>query len=265
MPNSLKSIKSGVFANLKNLKKIIIPEGVTEICDKAFSGCENLIEIHLPNSLKSIKSGAFANLKNLKKIVIPEGVTEICDKAFSGCENLIEIQLPMSLIKIGDMVFEGCYALRSIDIPCNVSEIGTFSFPHHKPDEKNFWEGDSPEIIAAFEGPILSKENKNFVCKNGVLFSHDKTELIYVPDNYPGKEFIIPASVKTIKTKAFYLNRNIEYIIFEGVIDRFEENCFDNCEKLNKVVFASKQKKIVPTVLNKKTLKEQVCLLDVKN
>lgn len=75
------------FGSIKqqSLKKYSVPEGVTIICDDAFSDCESLESITLPPSVKLIGSGAFLNCVNLESIIIPEGVKSIESYTFKYC------------------------------------------------------------------------------------------------------------------------------------------------------------------------------------
>ena len=78
----------GYMGNKKSVTEIIIPEGVTYINEKAFTG-----------------------LKNLERIRIPDSVTSIGDYAFSKCEKLNDVRLPGSIVnfKPGKCPFEVKY------------------------------------------------------------------------------------------------------------------------------------------------------------
>ena len=69
---------------------LILPAGVTQVEDEAFSG-----------------SGACI-------IIVPEGCKSIGSKAFSNCKNLTEIRLPASLETIAADAFEGCQGFSII-------------------------------------------------------------------------------------------------------------------------------------------------------
>lgn len=66
-------------------KKIIIPEGVTEIEEGVFYD-KRLYEVIIPNSLKKIGYGAFAN-NNIKNIVLPKDI-EIGESVFDQNNGL---------------------------------------------------------------------------------------------------------------------------------------------------------------------------------
>ena len=57
--------------------RCIVPEGVTEILEEEFQGCEELIEVVLPQSVKKIGASAFCWCSKLRKINIPHGVSII--------------------------------------------------------------------------------------------------------------------------------------------------------------------------------------------
>ena len=63
------------------IKTVVFEEGMTTICDEAFSACNNLESVVLPDSLKEIGKSAFAYCRSLKSINIPEGVKKIGEYA----------------------------------------------------------------------------------------------------------------------------------------------------------------------------------------
>ena len=67
---------------------VVIPEGVTEIGNGVFSGCDSLASVTIPKSVTSIGGWAFSDCSTLETVTIPEGVTNIGWKAFSDCSAL---------------------------------------------------------------------------------------------------------------------------------------------------------------------------------
>lgn len=84
---------------------ITVPEGVSEIGEGAFEGCNALV-ITLNDDLLKIGKRAFANSKSLFNINFPESLMVIGDEAFMGCSEL-DAELPESVRKVGENVFEG--------------------------------------------------------------------------------------------------------------------------------------------------------------
>ena len=74
----------------------IIPEGTTAVLPKAFdawmfSECEkDLKKVSIPDSVTEIGHYAFRNCRNLVSIEIPESVVNIGHHAFTGCNSLKE-------------------------------------------------------------------------------------------------------------------------------------------------------------------------------
>lgn len=67
---------------LPEIRKIVIGEGITEICNRAFMYYNNVTEVELPETLRVIGGGSFAGT-SITRIHIPESVTRIYDGAFS--------------------------------------------------------------------------------------------------------------------------------------------------------------------------------------
>ena len=64
------------------MSEIELPQGVTEISDYAFVGCQLLNDVTLPDILERIGECAFQNCTGLTGIDIPDSVTGIGDGAF---------------------------------------------------------------------------------------------------------------------------------------------------------------------------------------
>jgi len=141
IPDSVKSIESGAFAECKNLTSITIPNSVTSIgvetefggcgpfaCAGAFFMCESLTSVTIPNSVTSMGDFAFIDCSSLTNITIPNSVTSIGKGAFSGCSSLTSITIPNSVTSIDWEAFLDCDSLTSIVIPNSVTKIGERAF-----------------------------------------------------------------------------------------------------------------------------------------
>ncbi len=72
----------------ESIKKVIIPDSVTDIGYGAFCEFESLEDITLPNGITNIGCSAFSSCSRLESITIPDSVTSIGKLAFSVCNNL---------------------------------------------------------------------------------------------------------------------------------------------------------------------------------
>lgn len=81
--NKLEKINAYAFA-MTNIKKAVVPNGVTTICEGAFSGNVKLGSILLPDSVTQIEKSAFENCSNLSTIWMSEKTNSIANMAFNG-------------------------------------------------------------------------------------------------------------------------------------------------------------------------------------
>ena len=108
--------------------KLILPDTITSIGEKAFMNCTELVEVSLPRGVSELSDYIFAGCKNLKLFVSPDGITSIGKNAFDGCSNLVAVNLSKNLKTIGDEAFRSCIKLPNIFIPRSVTSIGYDAF-----------------------------------------------------------------------------------------------------------------------------------------
>lgn len=151
------------FEDNNTMKRVIIPQTVTEISERAFlnctaleevyfiektddnstpvldlaainliladafQGCENLRILDLTNvKVVTIGATAFADCKSLEKIRHMEKIGIAEDYAFRGCESLQEANIT-GLHTVGYNVFEGCTGLTKV-VTAHYSSIGEGMF-----------------------------------------------------------------------------------------------------------------------------------------
>ena len=109
-------------------KKVIIPEGITEI---GYAACSYLLyaeEVVIPNSVVFFSNMAFEHCQKLITITIPESVKEFGPAVFEGCTSLKTITLPKGITNIPSSTFQDCSALETITIPSSITTISWFAF-----------------------------------------------------------------------------------------------------------------------------------------
>lgn len=115
IPEGVTEISMGALANCTSLTSIVIPDGITTIDDWALAGCYGLTNISLPNSVKSIGMHAFNSCVKLTNIIIPDSITSISKYAFYICVKLTNIVIPETVTSIGDGAFNDCRSLMNIN------------------------------------------------------------------------------------------------------------------------------------------------------
>lgn len=130
IPDNITSIGYRAFSGCTGLTSVIIPDGITSIGEEAFKDCKGLTEVIIPESVTVIDVLAFWNCKSLTEITIPSGVTEISSGVFRQCSSLTRITIPDGVTEIGGLAFHECSSLTEITIPDGVTEIkiGTFEY-----------------------------------------------------------------------------------------------------------------------------------------
>jgi len=126
--HSIKVIPYRVFRGRRQLKEVLLPEGLEEIGEYAFSRCELLECINYPSSLTNIGKHSFNGCISLKEVVLPQGLQEIGLGAFRDCVSLARIDFPSTLFKIGDRAFLRCILLKAVMLPEGLRGIGDEAF-----------------------------------------------------------------------------------------------------------------------------------------
>ena len=128
IPNSVTTIGERAFDSCTGLQKVTIGNSVTAIGERAFDSCSGLTEVTIPNSVTDIGDGAFYSCTGLQKVTIGNSVTTIGKMAFSSCTGLTEVTIPNSVTSIENRAFNGCTQMESVTIGEKVESIGESAF-----------------------------------------------------------------------------------------------------------------------------------------
>lgn len=181
----------------ESIVHVIVGDGVTSICNKAFNYCFALDDVEISNSVVSIGECAFQNCTRLTSVTFGNSVTTIGDWAFDGCSSLTSLAIPESVTSIGNYAFSGLESATGIYV-----------------DENN---------------PNYSSDD----C--GVLFDKEKSQLIQAPGALSG-DYSIPASVTSIGAWAFDGCTGLTGITIPDGVTMIERSAFLECIGLNSVV-----------------------------
>ncbi len=129
IPEGVIAIGEGAFWKRGLIGYVNIPEGVEAIEKDAFYGCTSLASISLPDSVKTIGVRAFEDCISLVSVTIGKGVTRIDEFAFNNCKKLKSLVIPDSVKKIGANALRGCISLEALTVSGNAFDDGRTSMP----------------------------------------------------------------------------------------------------------------------------------------
>ena len=177
---------------------------VTSTFVKYIGQRNNKIVLRIPQGVKRIGDRAFKDSERVEEVIIPDTVTEIGEEAFKNC-SLRSIQIPDSVTKIGKDAFFLCTNLTHINIPKNLKDLeGLYS--------------------GYFDSWTVDKDNPWYIIIDNVIFSKDKTELIFYPCWKENKEYGIPNGVKKISENAFRYNAYLRKLLIPASVPTTEIN-----------------------------------------
>ena len=245
IPDGVTSICDDAFSNCTSLTSIAIPSTVTNIGAYAFNNCTSLISITIPDGVTSIEYGAFGDCSSLTSITIPDSITSIGYEAFINCDNLLSITIPDSVTWIGDLAFCGCKSLVNVTIPNSVTSIGYGAFRSCT----SFTSITIPESViqigyAAFSNCLnltvvnVDIENKYYIAVDSVLFNKSKTSLECYPAGKPNKNYNIPDGVTWVSKSAFEGCAGLINIIIPNSVTNIGDDAFSWCVNLSNVTIA---------------------------
>ena len=259
----------------EGISSVQIADGITDIPDSAFWGCETLVDVALPQTLRTIGKGAFGQCVNLTRINIPEGVTSIGDSAFLMCGSLTRLTIPDSVASIEGNPFRHLAAeilvspqnpaISVVDgvvfnkdgtrliacpsnkagayaIPQGVLEIGTHAFENCN----DLTDVTIPASVASIVGnPFdfaqlelkLAPENPDFSLIDGVLFDQTGTKLLVYPCGRPGDTYEVPEGTIEIGEFAFAGCQQLSAVTIPESVTVIGSNSFWNCENLRLYVW----------------------------
>jgi len=116
IPNSITYIDSCAFEYANNLNSVFISDlnawcntniraGGTPSANHLYLEGKEIKNLIIPDGVISIKRNTFKGFSGLTSVTIPNSVTSIGNSAFGGCSSLTSITIPNSVTSIGNSAF----------------------------------------------------------------------------------------------------------------------------------------------------------------
>lgn len=255
LPASLKEIQDDSFFGTKNVREVILPDGLEIIGARAFAS-SSLEKVTFPASVKYIGPGAFDGAP-IQSVSAPEGsYAEIWAKknGFMGytpasdftyviedgkctitkyLRYAKEVIVPpiiddCSVVAIGERAFDYKSDLISITLPDTVTSIGNFAFSN-----------------CTRLASIYLSDSLTFIDRMA-FYECRKLTSISLPDSLSsvGKSVFrgcgltnitLPNSITTIEDNAFYECKSLTEISLPDTLVSIEFNAFTGCNSLSSI------------------------------
>ena len=217
------SIPDYAFYACRGLEVVFLPETMTEVGDFAFYVCEGLVHVNTAD--------------------LP--LTRVGDRAFANCISLLNLTLPATVTYMGAGMLEGCGKLETLTVPF----VGgcTYDYPLTE-EEKAAMEHDGaphPAESSAYLGYLFGASSHTFTA--GYLpASLITVEVLEGCEAIPAnaffecasvREFILPATVKTIGRRAFYGCEALSKMSIPAGVTAIGDDAFHGCIRLVEVDF----------------------------
>ena len=180
-----------------------------------------MIRLDLSETTGLTELGGFSGCKSLETIIIPKGVTKISNKAFVYCDNLTTVKIPSSIKRIGFSAFWNWDESRESLTNLYLDDIASW-------------------CKVEFDGYTGTAQIDTFT--NPLVFT---THLFVNGEEI--KDVVIPNGVTSINYRAFSCRQQrwiggrdyitcIESITIPSSVEKIDDNSFDGCIGLKKVI-----------------------------
>lgn len=238
LPKNLDRIENGVFSDCSGLTSVEIGDKVTKIGSSAFMSCSSLQSIELPPDLQSINAWAFRYCRSLEKIDIPESTLTLGANAFSDCSKLRQIHLPEKLTKLPNSLLNNCSSLEHIDIPLGVTQIDSWALARcvkltelYIPNSVTTLGRLALSGLNSLSAFTVEEDHPAFSVEDSVLYSKDKTKLLYFPCAKNISQYTVPDSVTELGESCIGLCASLKDIYIGNQVTVISNGMFGNAKK----------------------------------
>lgn len=237
-------IDEKAFYSNRSLKKVIIPDSVTSIGERAFWDCNSIVEIRYAGdiakwcsidgldwlmynfcTIRTDRQLYIGDVKITGDLVIPDTITCIGKYVFYSCRGLTSVTIPDSVTSIGDSAFENCTGLTNVTIPDSVTSVGDRAF---------YGCGGLAEI--KYSGSMANW----FEIKGlNYLMHYGKVDRkLYIDDVEITGDLVIPDGLTSIGVYAFLNCSSLTSITISDSVTSVDSGAFLGCSSLAEIRYS---------------------------
>ena len=251
-PSSLRYINARAFEGCTWLEDVYLPEGAVDIGESAFHNCTWVQNVTLPSTLRTIGANAFGNCTSMDRLVCQDGLESIGEGAFTNCWRMISVSLPASLTNIGTNAFRACKNLTGVTAPTHLRTMADlFPNAYTKLSSITVSEGETTLVAGVFKGCTsvsrIDLSNDITVLPDATFQGCTALSSIGFPnrltsigaDAFNGcslvAELDFPESLRSIGERAFRGLTRLVEVAIPADVTSIGLNAFENCTAVRRV------------------------------
>lgn len=238
LPSTLTEINDRAFEYCDLLEKIVVPDSVISIGFRSFANLESLKFVSVPASAKYY-SYSFYNTRNVEDIYITCGVDGVMPDVQTTYESIFPIfpdndhngnydpwkyadnaavKISEGVKEVGDYTFWECDGIKEIYIPSTLTDLNL--------GNGVFYNNFNLDTI------VVSENNEVYCSFENCLYSKDMAQFLLYPQGSDATEFIMPKSVKEIRSYAFHDCNFLETVNLGKSLEVIGGVAFWECDNL---------------------------------
>lgn len=255
-PASVPIVPAYCFSHNNAIRKIVIPEGVREIQNAAWShpiygdievsplpgtleylgGDVTLYPGTKQNGLTYSGNWLIACDETVKgSVTVKSGTVGVAGAVFAGHTDITSVKFPNSVKYLGYYLFNGCTGLTSVTLPNSLKVIPEYCFKECTALKQITIPSSVQQIcVRAFEGSGIYKASANWT--NNVLYVGNC--LIEAKKSLSGT-YTIKDNTKLIADRAFETCESLQEVVFPNSVLYIGQSAFSECFGLQKAILPS--------------------------